>query len=320
MITGGGVISISAFDQIIIVGTVFTANSASDNAVGGVLYVSSNGVASISDAQFINNVADPVLSAGGGAIAVVGTSAEVTLSGTTLNGNIGSTGGGVLIEGRNSAVTFQSCMTYNNSGSDGAMIAVISGASTTILDTRIENHEATNRGVVYVGQGSTMVMNGVICSSGSAVLGGCLYSDKLSIIIIANTNMFSNTAVTGASAYVRSSVSIRHTQLAMGTATGTGGGLAIDWSTPLSLELLNVTIRDNVAYIDGAGIYFVEKCTASPPVSRFSRNQLPIRGIIYFNDYSSGICSSFEPNFHCLIQLLIFLCSPCSYCECFLSR
>jgi hypothetical protein len=288
MITGGGVISISAYDQITIVGTVFASNSATDNAVGGVLYVASNGIASISDAQFRNNIADPILSAGGGAIAVVGTSAGIILSGTTLNGNIGSTGGGILLQGRNSVVTFQSCITYNNSASDGALIAVISGASTTILDTRIENHVASNRGVVYVGQGSNLVMNGVVCSSGSAVLGGCLYSDKSSIIIIANTNMLFNTAVTGAAAYLRSSASIRHTLLASGTATGTGGGLAIDWSSTWSLELLNVTIRDNVAYTDGAGIYFVDRCTASPPVATYLRNRIPIRGTIYLNDYSSG--------------------------------
>jgi hypothetical protein len=310
VLTGGGVISISAHDHLTIVGTVFTANSAADNSVGGVLYVASNGMASISNARFIDNVADPILSAGGGAIAVVGTSASVTLVGTTLKSNIGSTGGGVLLQGRNSAVTFQSCITANNHGSDGAMIAVLAGAYTTIIDTRIEDHEASNRGAVYVGQGSNMVMKGVVCTGGSALTGGCLYSDKSSQIIIADTNMLSNTAVSGAAAYLRSSASIQHTLLGMGTATSTGGGLAIDWSTPLSLELLNVTIRENVAYTDGAGIYFVEKCTTSPPVATYSRNQLPIRGIIYFNDYSSGICDVpplvCEENFHCLILFVDF--------------
>ena len=197
--------------------------------------------------------------------------ATAELKDCTITGNAtldsDDRGGGIANEG---TLSLNNCVVSDNSAGEGGGIYTNYGV-TTIVDSTITNNSANEvivstgvgvgGGVSHRGSGPLEIDNTTISdnsanSAGGGVSMGDLSSDNGSLRII-NSTISGNTAPSGAGVTSRraESSNIDNTVIENNTADFGGGVFVASGVDVNAMTIDNSTIRNNIAYGDGGGIY-----------------------------------------------------------------
>ncbi len=212
---------------------IITDNSATgdDATDGGAGVYNANSVV-VTDSQITMNVADGVAGSGGG----VFNAGVFTASNTDISGNTANRAGGGL--------------------------EVVSGSTTTIVRSNLNENVAGpvgsaapgNGGAVHItGDGSVSITETTIDSNAAANEGGGLWNSAAGLLEVVRSTLSGNTSGDGGGIFNDGSggdIIVTNSTIAGNTATGLGGGIA---SEGASVMLTSVTIADNNA-ADGGGI------------------------------------------------------------------
>jgi hypothetical protein len=192
----------------------------------------------------------------GGAFAVGGASAKLTLRGVTISGNrlTGTVpvGGGALAAGGGAALVLEDVVVRGNrseaaSTSEGAGAIAGDGRSLTLTDSAVEDN-------VFAGTGSPAAAGGISFANGATVAVSRSSISRNRVDPVTGTN---GSAVGGLELNLAPSLSITDSTVSENTVSASGandfrtGG--IDASSVPNVTLTNVTVTDNVA---GAGSGF----------------------------------------------------------------
>ena len=223
---------------------------------GGGAYTNGSGAVAISDSQFANNLA----SYGGGAY-IYGSGA-VAISDSQFANNLASYGGGAYIYG-SGAVAISDSQFANNLASYGGGADINGSDAVTISDSQFTDNEY---GASITGSGAATISRTQFTNN--RIGGGIIHSETVTIsdsqftdngygasirgsgaLAISNSQFANNLDSRGAYISEFDAVTIFDSQF-----TGNfGGGAYIAGSG--SVSLTNTHIADNIARLDGGGIY-----------------------------------------------------------------
>lgn len=179
------------------------------------------------------------------------TNKALTFQGNVTEINANGSGTVVVING-NKNVSFDDFRIVNgNRVGDGGGIQ-LNGGNLTLTNVIFSNNDASDQGgALYIGNsGSTVTLNGVTISGGTAVSGGAIYNNGT--LTASNLTFTDNDATNGGGLYNNGTATLDDQSAAQrNNATESGGGF---FNAPGAvLTLLNSDVANNDA-VDGAGI------------------------------------------------------------------
>ena len=228
---------------------VFARNEASASYDGGGIYASDSTLV-VSNSTFRDNAGDQ-----GGAIFLDTSSA--TLTDVTLDSNIaGSHGGGIRVRYDASLAAVRLTATDNTAGGRGGAIAAYQ-ADVDITDGVFTgNSAATAGGALHLDQTHTTdaTVEAEVADNTAGTLGGGIYADTMSLTFTGSiTDNAAGEDSDGGGIYaIAADLTIDDTVITGNTA-GVGGGIHSFYGG--SISLADTTLEDNVALLDGGGIY-----------------------------------------------------------------
>lgn len=214
-------------------------------------------------------------SLGGGAVDMNG--GNLTISKTTLDGNVSDYYGGALLVSNAVVDINDNTVVKNSSGKTGAAINLksctsnlenititentaitngvvyINGGTTEMKSVTATNNTAKNGGVIYTSNGKTVLnIDNCTLSDNTATNGGIVYADSATVNI-SNCSVPRNTATSGGAVYsVGANVNITKTPLD-GFSTNMSGG-AIN-ATDGTTKITDTTVTNNSSQSNGGALY-----------------------------------------------------------------
>jgi len=261
--------------DLTIAGGLIEGNSGTQQ--GGGIY--STGDLTITGGQIVGNTA---IKDGGG---VYNWGGDVLISGGTISGNMSkSSGGGIGFTAKAKVTMTDGLITGNTSPNGGGMI--VQGSATLELQGGqiVGNTSTSAAGGIYISTNSVFTMTGgSVCDNTAAASGGGIYTNAATVKI-SGGEVKNNTSVKdGGGLYLRdqSQVEISGDVLISGNETTKGGGGGVCFSKNStgkisggivekskgvnaagiviqggsSVEITDVTVKNNVATKTGAGIF-----------------------------------------------------------------
>jgi predicted outer membrane repeat protein len=274
--TVGGGLYASAATGMILDQCVFSGNTA--NTGGGGVYVSNSPSLSIRDSRIITNKCMATASLGGGIH--FASSANASVSNTTIAGNTaGASGGGVYATFSTNMVLTQ-CPVVGNTAGSGGGIYVNSSPLLTIRDSQISTNKCnlptSLGGGLYVQAASGTIIDQCVFSGNIASnSGGGMYVTLSTNMSLTGSFVVSNTASAGGGGiYVNSSPSltIRDSWISTNKCTAAaslGGG--IHFASSANASVSNTLIAGNSA-VQGAGVYLISSTNVSLHISPVLNN------------------------------------------------
>ncbi|MBQ2790765.1 MAG: hypothetical protein IJE97_14110, partial [Thermoguttaceae bacterium] len=226
--------------------------SVSENAAkyGAGLYV--NGVATLRDADFAENVA----SVQGGGLYVDKAGAVETVNVALSHNTAPNAGGGLYLMGR---ATFNGGSISGNTAPVGAGASVYSGAIATFSGVEISENVASNYGGGVRVSGTATFEKSVVRGNEAAKFGGGVYVDKNKTVTVDGGVFSDNAAMYGAALFVNGTATLSNADFIANAASVQGGGLYVDSSG--TANLTGVSLLNNAAPNAGGGLYLVGKAT-----------------------------------------------------------
>lgn len=229
-------------------GTVITGNFSANIPT---VYIPSVGPSTVLSGVQVSGggTGDPDTSPNGSGIRIL--SGSPTIINTWANGNTAQSGGGVYVSG--GGPSFTNVPAWNNHADYGGGYYLIDGAIVTITS----DFAGTNGTVAF--NSATQFGGGFYVASVTATLSG--------------VRALTNTALSGAGAYIYSNNQVRvvSSEFSLNTATGTGGGVYAYNSS--KFQILDSYMRWNAA-LNGAGIAAVQS-SGTLKGNRISWNTAP---------------------------------------------
>jgi hypothetical protein len=164
---GGGIFVGSAATSFSLSDSVVTGNSAKS---GGGLDIRTAGTVTIADSDISSNT---TVYGGAGAI-IQGAGADVSIEGSTIDGNFmtgGGDGGGLKVADRSLVVT-DSTISNNVAGNTGGGISIDRGTKVTINNTTITGNGAVTGGGLYASHMPVEINQSTIANNGVSGKGG----------------------------------------------------------------------------------------------------------------------------------------------------
>jgi len=237
----GGAICMMTGTELRVVGHVNIGQNAAK--YGGGIFINSNAMATLT----WTNGYDPYLyfnRAGryGGGMYVTGPETFVTLRGVSVGsdaaGNYATNyGGGISLHDHAEVDSINSIFVKNESGLHGGGIYLIDGCQ---LSLRSDASEGTNA-ILPLSQ---------VRENVATINGGGIYSDNDSVLTIADTLLYSNSAANyGGAIYARSvTTSLLYNALMVDNSAGTTGNAVRVYGTGTRMEIVQSTIAGNGAF------------------------------------------------------------------------
>ncbi|MAT96079.1 MAG: hypothetical protein CL608_02965 [Anaerolineaceae bacterium] len=179
------------------------------------------------------------------------TNKTLTFQGNDTEINANDSGAVITIVNGSKTVSFEDFRILNGSSSDGGGIHLTSG-NLTLTNVLLNSNDAADQGgSLYIGNSnSTVTLDGVTISGGTAVLGGAIYNNGT--LNASNLTLTDNNATNGGGLYNDGAATLNEqSAVQRNTAAESGGGLFnADGAT---LTLLNSDVANNDA-ANGAGI------------------------------------------------------------------
>lgn len=190
-----------------------TVQNSQSNTSGGAIYTR-GGTATLINSTVQGNTSP---------LGAIDTDAWLNLYSTVVRNNISSNGGGLYLNG---TTTISRSQIYNNqsTGYNGGGIYIASGASATIIDSRINNNTASGFSVLEGGGGiwnnGTLVLQNSVVDHNSGYEGGGILNVSASDATIVNSTISGNNAADGGGLDdINATVFITYSTIAFNTAT-----------------------------------------------------------------------------------------------------
>ena len=237
---GGGVLNLE-------IGTLSVADSTvSENTAarfgGGIRNL---GLAEVTDTVVSNNTA---MVAGGGFSNRPG--AEMTLSGSTVKGNIAATGSAGGIGNTGTLALSNTTVLGNEAGTDGG--GMTNGGVLTVTHATVSDNAAQSQGGGIRNTGTLTLASTTVSSNSSGADGGGIWNQGT--LIIMRSTIAENTGATsgGGIENYSGSVEIDSSTISGNTATAGGGGAIENPFPEGTLSLTNTTVSGNSSIGRGA--------------------------------------------------------------------
>ena len=231
------------------------------------------GTLKIEGASISENTAD---SYGGG----IYTNKEITITGGNISSNRSQMGGGGILT--SGTLTMENCIvsnnfsTYNGGGIYSYKELIIKNCSITSNDSK-----GAGGGIISYGN---LTAEDSIVSNNSASHGGGIYTDGTGeglIFNISGSSINNNTAVFNGGGIHSNVISdipayISDSEISGNKADYHGGGIFLDLNC--SLELMNVTVRENRTAKSGSGIFIDARTTLNISAGSINNNTADLYG------------------------------------------
>ncbi|WP_455209672.1 CFI-box-CTERM domain-containing protein [Kaarinaea lacus] len=235
---GGGIYNENVSSAVtIITGSQILTNSAVNG--GGIFHADSISNLAISESEISDNSA----SANGAGIYAQG---PLTLTDSTLSGNVATGNGGAILHVSFGAITLSNCIIGPNNAADqgGGIYGFNSSAS--IIDCSIYENTATLvGGGLYNSDGTVVLANSTVGPTNTANQGGGILNGGT--LHITNSTLSGNTATVGDGGglyHGSGSTSLNNVTIADNSSvTASGGGLFVSAGT---IEMQNTILADNI--------------------------------------------------------------------------
>jgi len=205
---------------------------------GGGIYVGS-GYANLLNVKLIGNKSsDALCTAGGGALALIGSGAR--LENVEIRGNETSgDGGGIYVRGGNLTI-INSTITENKASRGGGIYVESTNSSLELESVSIANNTANYGGGIYLSSYyHVKILNSTLSyNTAPGGKGGGIYKYYYSLpsIIVVNTTIFKNSATTGGGIYNDGSYSGNFAELKMAIVAGNTGGDCVSRGAQISAQ------------------------------------------------------------------------------------
>jgi hypothetical protein len=243
---GGGISN--SFGKLTITDSMINDNSASTN--GGGVYSRSGGDVTVTGSTISGN---STRGGSGGGIAFTGYNSAMAVTGSTISGNQASGGNGGGIYSQYGNLTLSGTTINGNSADRGGGIFSHRGDLTMIDTTLSGNSTSLYGGGIFGSYGNLAVTRSTISGNSAGRTGGGISASN---VTVSNSSISGNSAGGGGGIYSRGGpLTVTSSIITDNTATGTelfnsGGGI----SSRGDLTVTDSTINDNSANLDGGGI------------------------------------------------------------------
>ena len=250
---GGAVYVSSSYQSTIITsnGNVYENNSAYSS--GGVFYISSASMATVTENRFINNRA---INNRGGALYVSGSNSISNTGNTFMNNTARGSGGALYLSGASSVVNTGNDFVNNTATYDGGAVYVSSSSTTNSDNSFMNNRAIDDGGAIYV-SGNSVNNGNTFINNMANDAGGAIYASGS---ITDTKNTFSSNKVNnnGGAVYVSGSfrsVIIDGSNFINNRArNGGGGALYVPNYSGVSVTTSNCTFVNNIGYVSGGAL------------------------------------------------------------------
>ena len=258
---GGAVALYASTSHVSIRGSTFQSNSASYKG-GAVVLGEQKGDVRITDCKFQSN---NVVVGGGGAVALYASTGDVSISGSTFQGNSASGGGAVALIGSTGNVSISGSTFQNNrAGEGGAVASYLSTSYVTIRGSTFQGNSADGSGgVIYIESTNNVSIIGSTFQSNSAEGGGggggAVMLDASGGDVIITGSTFQNNSAGGGGGdggavmlgKQKGDVSISDCKFQSNSAVDGGGAVAFYASTG-DVRISGSTFQSNSGGVSGA--------------------------------------------------------------------
>jgi len=243
----------------------------------------------------------------------------VTLSACNFTANTASDqGAGLWMGSGGTLASTGTVWSENFAATDGGAVAVFDGNSTLSSDSFTQNEATTRGGALYTSSGA-MSMSDCTFDANTADSGGAAYFVDDAVVVATSTVWSNNVGNTWAGAFkisigcqghfsdstfnfnsagsggailaygAGSSLTLERVLVANSSVTGNGGGIWLDETA--SVTMMDSTVGDCAATLDGGGVY-VRKSTFACNATTFERNVAMRGGAILASLAMSSVTSS----------------------------
>lgn len=278
---GGVVVAMGA--PVNITGGSYKGNEALS---GGVLTGSGNSPLTVKDASFIGNKATSEnkeydTSIGGGAINL--TSSNLTVTGSTFDGNSSENYGGTIMTNKGVISITGNTVVKNSSGATGGALYFRGNGDVTLKDISVTDNTSSSNGVIYQ-TGGKLLIDTVAATGNSGNSGGVLYvsGSADSDMLVTNCDWYGNEANNGGAAFV-TGATLRMENVTLRKNTARLGGAL--YSRTGALKLKDVTFTENSATSNGGAIDLVGGTLLEPENVTFTGNSAAGHGGAVYVSY-----------------------------------
>jgi uncharacterized repeat protein (TIGR01451 family) len=253
------------FTTLMITNTMITGNNAGGSGGGG--YINYSDVMMNSVTATYN---DATGGSGGGFYisGSYGTTASVSITGSTITDNYtSSSGGGLYVNYSQLTISNNTVISNNDAAYGGGGLHLSSIPMASITDSFVQGNYAGSRGGGLYASGITMfqVQNTVVSGNSTDGPGGGFYIGSVDTLQITGGDISGNNAYAGSGGglyigYVGVALTINGTTITNNTASDSGGGIQLDGANSGStITITNATISGNDALTGtGGGFYFYD--------------------------------------------------------------
>ena len=278
-IDGGGIYSFNGILNVI--DSVIALNTASRNS-GGIGQV--GGSLTVSGSTIESNSA--TFDAGGfgqnGGVSAFEDSIVRSNTAGDAGDSIAGDGGGLLISNGSSRLT-DTLVTANTATDDGGGITLIEAASVLLERTTVSSNSSSSFGGGIHADSSSLTLIESTVSGNSAFASGGGINNEQGTLSVQRSTVHTNTAGTdgGGIDNFQGTVTVRHSTVSGNQAGRNGAGIVN--LADSTIELINATVVDNIAFGLGGGIF-------SSGVARLG-NTIAARNIGFSQDFAGAITS-----------------------------
>ncbi len=213
--------------------------------------------------------------AGSGDGGGISNNGELTITNSTVFSNTGNFGAGISSSGK---LILANTSIYSNAGTMGG--AIYSSGSFTLANSNIYSNSATNGAGIFT-TGSIGLLTNVNLSYNHATNdgGGIRNYAGPSVLTVSNSNIFSNTAASGAGiSNDYGMLFLQDSNLSSNSATSTGGGIY----NAATMTMTGTSLYSNAA-TSGGGVFNSSSFTLTITNSTFHGNNATANGGAFFN-------------------------------------
>jgi predicted outer membrane repeat protein len=180
--------------------------------------------------------------------------ANITIDSLTLSNGYSSANGGAIVTTAGAATILNSNFINNKADGDGGAFMSFNQSTSKIINCLFDGNKANNGGALYTRGAAFSITASTFVNNSSNQSGGAIYDNEG--LIMRNSTFANNSGHDGGALYIWGSYSYLINSTVSGNKAigGSGGGINYNYSPPSSLQLVNSTITDNQATLDGGGI------------------------------------------------------------------